>query len=391
MRDVLVLCPHERDLTAIESAGLRKRYRVRFGAGDLDANPDVDPAAILDECADIAADGVVATKDRSALLAALLAERRGLPGPTPAAVLACQLKPRSREIQRRVCPEATPPFARLDGRPPDFPPPWFVKPVVGRLSQEARRADGPDDLAALSELKSYRTGYARIAALGGVDESEVHGFLVERLVVGDEVTLEGFVHRGRVTTIGLTDSVKYPGTNSFQRFEYPSALPEERQRELRAVAERLVPALGFDGGFFNIEFMLQEEGPAQIIEVNGRIASQFHALVQAVEGRSTYAALFALACGEDPGWAPAPARGVAISYVLRVFEDAFVARAPEPAPGLEVLVRPGLRLSEQGLNDTASYRLGILYEWGETRERAVERARARAAELDFELVRGDGR
>jgi hypothetical protein len=148
MRDVLVLCPHERDLTAIESAGLRKRYRVRFGAGDLDANPDVDPAAILDECADIAADGVVATKDRSALLAALLAERRGLPGPTPAAVLACQLKPRSREIQRRVCPEATPPFARLDGRPPDFPPPWFVKPVVGRLSQEARRADGPDDLAA---------------------------------------------------------------------------------------------------------------------------------------------------------------------------------------------------------------------------------------------------
>jgi hypothetical protein len=39
------------------------------------------------------------------------------------------------------------------------------------------------------------------------------------------------------------------------------------------------------------------------------------------------------------------------------------------------------------VNDTASYRLAILYEWGETRERAVGRARARAAELGFELRR----
>ena len=71
---------------------------------------------------------------------------------------------------------------------------------------------------------------------------------------GDEVTLEGFVHGGEVTVIGVTDSLKYPGTNSFERFEYPSALPRERLDELTELAAVLVPAHGLDSCFFNIEF-----------------------------------------------------------------------------------------------------------------------------------------
>lgn len=389
MREILVLCPQERDRAAIEVAGLDRRYGVRFAGPDLDAVGSFDPSAFLEKCAALPADGVVGTKDRSALLAALLARRKGLPGPAPEALLACQHKPTSRAIQARVCPEATPDFALLDGGPPAFPPPWFCKPVVGRLSQEARRVESLGELASLTEDRRYREGYASIASLAGLAPAATRGFLVERLVAGEEVTLEGFVHRGRVTMIGITDSVKYPGTNSFERFEYPSALPPERQAELAGVAERLVPALGFDGGFFNVEFIVPASGPAQIVEVNGRIASQFAPLVQAAHGRSTYEALFALACGDAPAWQPGSPSGVALSYVLRVFEDAFVAAVPEPGEGIEVLVRPGLRLSEQGTNDTASYRLAILYEHGETREEAVARARARAAALPFELGASD--
>ena len=352
---------------------------------DLDAAHDFDPEQILAACEAVPADGVVGTKDRSALLATLVAERRGLPGPTPASILACQRKLASREIQRLVCPEATPRFALLDSGVPGFGPPWFVKPVVGRLSQEARRVDDEAGLAALREEESYRDGYARIASLVGVDPEAVRGFLVEELVTGVEVTLEGYVHNGRVTTIGVTDSVKYPGTNSFERFEYPSALPPERLRELTAVTERLLPAHGFDGGFFNVEFLVPDEGPARIVEVNARIASQFAPLVEAVQGRSTYDALFALACGEDPRFEPGAGHGVAISYVLRVFDDALVSAVPESEDGVELLVRPGLRLSEQSANDAASYRLAIFTEWGETREQAVARCRERAASLDFAL------
>jgi hypothetical protein len=213
----------------------------------------------------------------------------------------------------------------------------------------------------------------------------VHGFLAEELLEGDEVTLEGYVYGGRVTTIGVTDSIKYPGTNSFERFEYPTILTEERQQELSTVSARVLPALGFDNGFFNVEFFVAPGKPAQIIEVNGRIASQFAPLVQALHGRSTYDALFDLACGEDPGWELGRPAGVGVSYCLRVFHDAFVAVVPDPEPGLELLVRPGLHLSEQGVNDAQSYRLAILYAVGETREEAVQACLERAEALSFRL------
>jgi hypothetical protein len=385
MRDILVLCPQERDLTAVRAAALEDRYNVRFEGSDLDKLEDFDPVSFLAGLADVAADGVVGTKDQSALLASLLAERRNLAGPLPEALIACQHKPTSREVQRRVAPEATPAFAALDGRLP-FGTPFFVKPVVGRLSQNVYRIDDLRDLVGLHEFDHYTTRYASIAELAGANPETVHGFLAEELLTGDEVTLEGYVSGGRVTTIGVTDSVKYPGTFSFERFEYPSKLSEARQAELSDVAERVLPALGFDWGFFNVEFFVPDDGLAQIIEVNGRIASQFAPLVQGLHGRSTYDALFELACGEDPRWRTGLPDGFAVSYVMRVFEDGFVEAVPDPEEGVELLVRPGLNLSEQGLNDAQSYRLAILYGFGETREEAVQRCRERAASLSFRLA-----
>ncbi|MGH3017231.1 MAG: ATP-grasp domain-containing protein [Gaiellaceae bacterium] len=376
MGEILVVCPQSRD----ERLARSERHRVRFAGPDLDA-VDVDPRALIEELAELPADGVVGTKDRSALLAAQLAERRGLAGPSPKAIVSCQHKPTSRMIQRGVASESTPAFTMLNGAPP-FSPPWWAKPVVGRLSEEARRVDTEADLALLVEEPEYRQGYADLA---GLPPDAVRGFLVEELVQGDEVTLEGFVHAGEVTVIGVTDSVKYEETNSFERFEYPSALPRDRLDELWKLAAVLVPAHGLDACFFNVEFLVPADGPAQIVELNPRIASQFSPLVEAVHGRSTYDALFALACDEDPRWDGSAPSGVAISYVVRVFEDAFVHEVPEPQDGLEILVRPGQRLSEQGTNDTASYRLAIFTEWGETREAAVQECLQRARSLRFEL------
>jgi hypothetical protein len=385
MKDVFVLCPQERDVTAVRSAGVEGRFNVRFEGSDLDHLEEFEPGAFLAGLEDVPVDGVVGTKDLSALLAALLAERRGLPGPSAEALIACQYKPASRATQQRAAPEATPRFGTLEGGIP-FDPPFFVKPVVGRLSQNAYRIDHLSELADVRENERYTARYAQIAALAPGEAPDVHGFMVEELLTGEEVTLEGFVSAGRVTTIGVTDSVKYPGTLSFERFEYPSRLSEECQGELSDVAERVLPALGFDGGFFNVEFFVPEAGPAQIIEVNGRIASQFAPLVQGLHGRSTYDALFDLACGDEPRWNTGLPDGFAVSYAMRVFEDAFVEGVPDPEEGVEVLVRPGLALSEQGQNDPQSYRLAILYGFGETREEAVDRCRERAQRLNFRLA-----
>ena len=387
MRQVLVVCPQERDLREIRAAGLGDAFAVATAGSDLDDHDDAfAPERFVSEQALREVDGVVGTKDRSALLASLIAERAGLPGPTARALLACQHKPTSRRLQQDAAPEAVPSFALLDGwSVPHFAAPFFVKPTVGRLSENARRINSLADLGGLEE-DGYPPRYARIAALAGLPPDDAHGFLAEELLDGAEVTLEGYVFRGRVRTIGVTDSLKYPGTNSFEGFAFPTELPRGRVAELVRLAERVLPALGFDGGFFNMELFVPDSGPARLIEVNGRLASQFAPLVRAVHGRSTYEALFRLACGEDPRWRPSRAHGVAISYCLRVFEDAYVSRTPEAGPDVEILVEPGRPLSEQGTNDAESYRLAIFHEVGKTRAEALRRCRERAASLAFELV-----
>jgi hypothetical protein len=379
MGDVIVVGPQERDRRAAPAT----RHRLLFAGPDLDAE-DADPAALAAELAELPADGIVGTKDRTALLAAIVARRRGLPGPDPQAVVACQHKPTSRAIQRRVAPEATPRFELLDHQP-TFPPPWFVKPVVGRLSQEARRVEDEAGLAGIEEEPRYRDGYARLAALALPAPLSTRGFLVEEVVTGDEVTLEGYVFDGTVTVVGVTDSLKYAGTNSFEGFAYPSSLPVGRLNELHDLARRLVVGHRLDACFFNIEFFVPVEGNVHTIELNARIASQFAPLVESVHGRSTYDALAMLACGEDPAWGPGAREGAAVSYVARVFEDAVVDAVPAPEEGLEVLVKPGRRLSEQGHNDPASYRLAIFTEHGATREEVLSRCRRRARSLRFVL------
>jgi hypothetical protein len=390
MKDILVLCPQERDFNAIRAAGLEQRYRVRFAGSDLDRLESFDPQAFLAEAEPIPAGAVVGTKDQSALLAALLAERRGLPGPSPMTLLRLQHKPTARSVQQRVAPEATPRFALLDSEAP-FPYPFFVKPVVGRLSQNAYRIDDEHDLLELPDAGEDTRRYADIVVLAGGDPATVTGFLAEELLAGDEVTVEGYVHDGRVTVMAVTDSLKYEGTLSFESFVYPSALPQERLDELTDVTMRVMPGLGFEDGFFNVEFFVPASGPAKIIEVNGRIASQFAPLLLGLHGRSSYDALFELALGEDPKWSVGAPDGVAVSYALRTFEDALVEAVPEPEPDLEILVRPGLRLSEQGVNDAQSYRLAIFTGFGESRAEAVARVRERAARLSFRLAPAPGR
>src|SRR3954467_15011520 len=250
MRDILVLCPQERDLVAIRAAGLEDRFRVRYEGSDLDQLDAFEPEPFLEHAERLPADGVIGTKDLSALLAAIVAERRGLPGPTPQALLALQHKPTSRAVQRLVAPESTPNFCLLNGEVP-CDPPFFAKPVVGRLSQNAYRIDDLSELSKLHEADLYTNRYAEIAAIAGGDPARVHGFIGEELLSGDEVTLEGYVHGSSVVTIGVTDSVKYEGTFSFERFDYPSSQSPSRQAQLPDIADRALPARGLEGRFFH--------------------------------------------------------------------------------------------------------------------------------------------
>jgi biotin carboxylase len=392
---ILVLCPGQRDRLNLADERIMDRFAVRLAGEPI--GPRFDPVAFVDHMTRLgpAADGVMGSNDAAAHLAAVLAERLSLPGPGRAAFMRCHDKLASRRVQAEVVPEATPAFAPVELDDPDAEPPlpypFFLKPVSAHLSQLAYRIDGPDGFAAA--LAAARAQIDTITAYDRALEGRAFRTLVaEELLDGALVTFEGFMCDGRMTAIGVTDAVMHPNEISFLRFEYPSALPAEVQAKMADVAGRLMPALGFDGALFNIEFFVRPDGSVTIVEVNGRMASQFAPLVKAVHGVSSYELQLEIASGGTPDLPPPREDVVAASFLMRTYEDAVVRSVPDPAALLErfghahveVLVRPGQRLSEND-DDVVSHRLAVIALAAPDRPAVLRRYDEALAMMPFEL------
>jgi biotin carboxylase len=369
----LIVHPGARDRRNLQDPDVRAHVRAILLEDDA---PTDRPTEILERLAtdprsqDV--DGVFGSSDAAAHLAVHLAGLRGLPGPTPAAFMRCHDKLESRYLQRDAVPGATPRFFSLDPIVPipdplPLPFPLFVKPVSAHLSQLAFPVRDRRELQ--EALGAARAQLDQVAAFDEeLEGRSFHLMLVEEMLEGRLVTFEGFMHAGKMTAIGVTDSVLHPNGISFVRFDYPSELPSSVSHRLCKIAEVLMPALGFDDSLFNIEFFVQADGTAKIVEVNGRMASQFAPLVRAVHGVSTYRVQLELVTGGSPSVPEPRTDVVASSFVLRRYiEDGVVESVPDPSavverfPGsrVELLVRPGQRLSEND-DDSASHRLAVV-------------------------------
>jgi biotin carboxylase len=367
---VLVVCPSQRDRLNFADERILDRYALRFAGQPID--PSFDARTFVDHMIRFGppADGIFGSSDATGHIASILADVSGLPGPGRDAFMRCHDKLASREIQARAVPEATPAFAAVDLDDPDVRPPlpfpFFMKPIAAHLSQLAYHVHDEAEFAGV--IAQARLQIDAITAHDrALEGREFRTLIAEELLEGSLVTFEGWMQDGRVVPIGVTDAVMHPNGISFLRFEYPSRLPEEPQRAMADIAARLMPALGFGDSTFNIEFFVRPDGRPMIVEVNGRMASQFAPLVAAVHGVSTYELQLDLCTGRTPALPRARDDVVAASFVLRTYADAVVRSVPDPSTVLEryphahveVLVRPGRRLSDYD-DDTASHRLAVV-------------------------------
>jgi ATP-grasp domain len=392
---VLVVCPGQRDRLNLADERILARYALRFagqtiGAG-FDARTFVDHMIRFGP----AADGIFGSSDATGHLATILADAAGLPGPGRAAFMRCHDKLACRRVQAEAVPEATPAFAAVELDDPDprapLPFPFFLKPISAHLSQLAYRVD--DEAGFAAAVARARVDIDTVTAHDrALEGREFRTLIAEELLEGDLVTFEGWMAGGRMTPIGVTDAVMHPNGISFLRFEYPSRLPEGPQRAMADVAARLMPALGFDQSLFNIEFFVRPDGRVTIVEVNGRMASQFAPLVQAVHGVSSYELQLALCTGGSPELPPARDDLVTASFLVRSYEDAVVRSVPDPTIVLEryphahveVLVRPGQRLSEND-DDVVSHRLAVVALAARDRPSLLARFAEAVDLLPFEL------
>jgi hypothetical protein len=294
--------------------------------------------------------GVISHHEQfGALAAALVAERAGLPGTSPEAVIACQHKLHARRMLEQVCPEANVRFCELDAQyggpiPEGLVYPSYVKPVKAAFSVLARPVRHMRELhehtrfgkRELWVIRRLVEPFERVARERLPGCGTAHRMMLEEPLRAPQYNLDGYVFNGEMHVLGIVDAVMYPGTQAFMRFELsarPSRLPANAAEGAAEVARKFLAAVGFTHGLFNMEFF---HDPASdrlsVIEFNPRLASQFGDLYRRVRGVDAHALGLALAMGEDPATLPAAAAtaGVAASFVYRSFDATEVPSMPGP-------------------------------------------------------------
>jgi biotin carboxylase len=422
-RIILVVCPTHRDyreLPRLSSPGISYIFHdyASTSLEDLVSNPDrakdlaADPLdeieAILAKARGLKLAGVITSDDYpGSALAAAVAQRLGLPGPDPAVVLLCQHKYLARVAQAKHVPQAVPSFALIDVAGDVLVPdglrfPLFVKPVKSFFSIGAERVNSAAELAALlphwNNLDQFFQPLERMLEHYTGATIGTKRLIAEGLLKGEQVTVEGYVHGGVATIFGVVDSIMFPGTLAFSRFDYPSHLPPGVQRRMGEIAATTMQGLGFDNGIFNIEIMYDAEPDRiSIIEINPRMASQFADLYEKVDGTNSFSVLLDIAQGRTPRFTRRQGRfEFAASCVLRSFHDSVLVAVPSEADitrlagiypdiRVELHATPGRKLSDE-FQDGKSYRYGVLNLGGRDLADVLEQFESCRAQLGIELL-----
>jgi biotin carboxylase len=393
---ILVLFPNDWDRGELARECYRSRGELVFDGGDLFKLPGAlrllyfDPLASVARLArkyrGVGLAGVMSSDEYvGAAMAAALARELGLPHAEPEHILTAQHKLASRRLQKEAVPEAVPDFARvsLSTAKPDPPLayPFFVKPVKGTFSLFAKKVDDEAGLRAHLAFKPWeRFALGRVTApfdrlvraYTSID-TDARAFIAESLIEGVQVTLDGFAFAGEVHTMGIVDSVMFPGTSTFERFDYPSRMiPKPVQERMSDIAVRLVKGLGVRQAQFNIELFWDEERDrVSVIEINPRLSYQFADLYENVDGTNSYDVLLDLTLGKKPTFQKGRGRyAFASSFVLRTFQGKRLRAVPSPADveafakqyddaRLRIYGRSGSSL-EGEMRAMGSYRYGIV-------------------------------
>ena len=421
-RRILVLFADEWDRAAMRDPRHRGKVEFFHEGFDLFSFPDnarlftFDALAFVERLARrYAGRGIeaVVTSDEQfgPFLAALVAERLRLPHAPVRSILTLQHKYYARQAFERVAPEANARTALLRrafggaAAPADVPMPFpfDVKPAKAAFSVLARRVDRFEDLHAHTRFGWFERAIIErlvrpfadvMHACSDLDE-DPFSMVCEEILHGPQVTANGFVRDGKVTMLGTVDSVMYPGTDQFQRFQYPSALAPETLARVEEVAARVVRGAGFSLGMFNVEMRIDPvDGRPRVVEVNPRAAGQFFDLFERVDGYNPFDVMMDLHAGGEPRLLRRAGReNHAASFVLRDLAGRGLSRWPRGRelaafqarhPDVHAMFYPkrGADLARE-LKWLGSYRYAVFNFGAATAPALLERFRRLCAEVTF--------
>ena len=219
---------------------------------------------------------------------------------------------RNKVLQRRAFRNAGVPSAQyyeisslkdVDAALEIVPLPAVLKPQAGAgsiLTFEAKDREGLiAELTDALDLEQQTTM---------ADEKEQGYILEEELIgvdwhgdprYGNYVSCESIIFEGEVHHINVTDRAPLAPPFRETGVIMPSTLDDEKQQQIKDVAEQAAKAVGATDGGTHIEMMLTKDGP-RIIEVNGRFGGSFPDLWNAASDFDAITQAGKVALGQRP-------------------------------------------------------------------------------------------
>ncbi len=343
--------------------------------------------------------GVVATDEKTALIAGLVAERLGLRHASLEAASAAADKRRFRERMRDAA-LPHPDFALValgeDPRPAAraLGYPVVVKPLHLSASRGVMRAGGDDELLARAARLAQLLADPAVAVIAAEPDA-ARMFLIERFVAGPEVAFEGLMMGGALRRLALFDKPDPLDGPFFAETIYvtPSQLPEERQAEVTAAVAAAARAIGLDEGPVHAELRLAGGGPPVVLELAARsIGGLCGRVLRFGAGIALEDVVMAHATGLDPGElgrSGAPAAGVMMLPVVEpgVLAEVRGAEAARAVPGVgDVVITARVGDHVLPLPEGHAY-AGFVFAEGDAPGAVVAALRAAAAALTFDVRR----
>jgi len=351
-------------------------------------------------------DGVASINEGTFLFAEAIARKLGLPAQSARSILQCQNKYISRLKQHECVSHNLPTFC-LSSDPSKFEEltyPVFVKPVHGSLSFCAGRVSSQKELEEFircnKEKVRKRNGlYGYILRESNIEHElrdTYNEFIVESIVKGDQITVDGYVFGKKIVFFGITQAVMHSNGISFMRWDYPASFSYSFYQKIYDVVEKLICGFELNTTLFNVECMVDEEkGTVFIIEIHSRLSIQFVPLIEKVTGYNPIWALFDLARGIDPLFEHkkmVTAFRYCSSCVLRREYDGKAVCVPtkkeiaqfEKRNGVSLtpLVEKGKRLSEYN-QDSKTFRYGLIAVAGKDVDEIQKRFETIQKELSY--------
>ncbi len=223
--------------------------------------------------------------------------------------------------------------------------PLIIKPAVGSGSRGVRKIND------LEDLKKHFSISKKISQDGKI--------ILEKFVVGEEVSVESMTHKGRTEILGISDKVR---TGDPYRTDlkviYPTSFSQEIQDKIVSLVKRVIKVVGVDNCPTHTEILVNQ-GDLQIVEIAARGGGfdLFNSVVPAISGVDVLKESINFALGNEASIKPKFKKAAILHFfkekpgtLVRIMGE----KEAKSIPGvidLLVSVKPGEKVSEYTCGD----------------------------------------